>query len=507
MPRPPPMANDGPFNGHEGQPSLVSRNLTRELETFCFAESYASGLGDLGGSSEDEGDLDFASHYAVMRSPSMKERNPKAHRRLPPRIRSAIAEATPHLPEGSSSFFASATNLTKSLIGIGMLAVPRALADGTPAVSVGLLVLCGCTMAFTFFMLGYCAHLTGSTTLPQLWDATIGEDTAVLVELIIFTDTLLSCTAFALLIGDYASICIKGLLPWAPALLQDRSALILLVGLCLLLPLSLMRKLSLLSYSSLVGVSCTIGVFVYVVCDSSRLLFLSVAESSDDQELVAGLSAFEFRPGGLLKGMAIFSCAFMAHFQAPAYYMDLERRSPSRFAALCATAFGAAIFIYALFGLSGLLRFGDAIPGNALAGYPLSKPVILMFLGMSLSVAASFPLIFRGLREASLRLIGRASGRYWSSDSTAGTVVTTSMVLTVCLMATQIQDLSAAVGLIGSISGACLTLIFPGIMMMHIKKRKTPGFSKLAKVLVAFGFVQGLSSAFVVISRDIIGSG
>ena len=154
---------------------------------------------------------------------------------------------------GSSCFWTSVANVTKpaprvqqlvgvlrSLVGIGMLTLPRAVAEAASPSLVtwpgpGLyifpcflwckvtlseailgLFLCGLLSAISFFFLGYCAHVTGTETLPHLWEETVGPESAFFVEGVVpfgrvstfkslprLVDTGLSCVAFALLIGDY----------------------------------------------------------------------------------------------------------------------------------------------------------------------------------------------------------------------------------------------------------------------------------------------------------------
>jgi len=487
------------------QQTIRKRSFSINLQDYCFAGSFAAGLDEFGEDSDQaehgEGsrqrspspDVRFAAEYGALR--------PRDNHKL--EVTSGAASPITVAPglrvEGSSSFIVSAANLTKSLVGIGMLALPRALADGGPLLGTSALLACGTAQAFSFFMLGYCAHLTGSATLPQLWDATVGPRTSAVVEVVIATDTLLSCTAFALLIGDYTSKSIGGLFPELPAHMCSHSTLVMVVGVSILLPLCLVQRLSLLRFSSIAGLICTLYVFLYVVSD------FGYQALSGEGLAQAFPAAGRARPGGLLRSTAIFAVAFMAHFNAPAFYADLKHRSPSRFAGVCAVAYGAAFLIYLAFGLSGLGRFGARVPGNALAAYGLSTPVLLMWLGMGLCVTASFPLVFGALRGAALRLAGRACG--WEIDhaSAFGRAVATFMVLGILCAGASIRDLSAVVSLCGSLSGFFLGLIFPGLIMLGMKKRKTARFTAVAHSLVVLGGALAASASALVLGQDALG--
>merc|ERR1711933_529057 len=142
---------------------------------------------------------------------------------------------------------------------------------------------------------------------------------------------------------------------------------------------------------------CTLYVFSHVVGD-----FAMGASEGPVQ-----LHWLRLRPAGLLSGTARFAVAFMAHFNAPAFYADMKGRRPSRFAAMAFIAYSAAFMIYCSFGFSGYGRFGESVPGNALASYERSRSVLLMWLGMGVCMVASFPLLFAALRDALMRLLSR----------------------------------------------------------------------------------------------------
>jgi len=340
--------------------------------------------------------------------------------------------------------------------------------------------------------------------LPKLWEATIGKSTVLFVELVIIIDTLLSCVAFALLIGDYSTKSIGGLLPQAHPLFQSRFFLVLLVSIFILLPLCLAggRRLGLLKFSSIAGLVCTMYVFIYVAVDC--FLFRLAAEGGDaaDAELAMTMRA-RARPAGILRSGAMFALAFMAHFNAPAFYADLKDHSPSRFAAVCATAFGAAFWIYLVFGLCGIARFGLNVPGNALQAYELSKPVLMMWVGMGLCVSASFPLVFAALRDSLLRVVKRASGVRISANGRADTAITSFLVVTTALAGAKLQDVSTVCALCGALSGAALAFIFPGAIMLNIKRHQTAAFVIAGRGLIIFGSILGVSSFLVVVYQDI----
>jgi len=385
-------------------------------------------------------------------------------------------------------------------VGIGMLTLPRAVAEAaSPSVAMVGLLLCGALCAVSFFFLGYCAHLTNTETLPRLWEQTIGHSSTFFVEIIVLVDTGLSCVAFALLIGDYMAKSVAGLCPQLPAEVTSRRTLVAVVTLVALIPLCVKRRFSLLRVSSIAGLICTLYVFLYVTLDAIAFLLGDPINLEN-----AGKMAGPCDWLGALRSFGIYSCAFMAHFNAPAFYADLEGRSPMKFAKVCGAAYCLAFLIYAAFGLAGFARFGPDVPGNALTAYDLDTKVLLMWLGMALCMAASFPLVFFAHRDALRRLLGRSLG--WPEDHRSvhhGTVTELTVVSVVVLAAAGalLEDVSFVVSLCGACSGACLAFILPGAIMLNMSLRKdaTLRLPNLAKTFISLGIVLGFLSTVAVL--------
>jgi len=459
-----------PVRGRTGLP----RNFSSKLDDYCFGGSFAAGL-------EDELDSPFAAEYASLR----------------PRTNGKTLALPLQKPEtASSSFWTSVANLAKSLIGIGMLTLPRAFADASsPLVATALLFCFGALAATSFFILGYCAHLTGTETLPRLWEATVGPGSVAVVEIIVLVDTSLSCIAFALLIGDYASRSVGGLFPGVPEFLRSRKVLVGMVTLWLLIPLCTKRRFSFLRFSSMAGLVCTLYVFLYLLADSVLFMMASGADTES-------ITSIHIYPGGLLRSVAIYACAFMAHFNAPAFYADLKGASPSKFASLCGTAYAIAFLVYAVFGFFGFCRFGQSSPGNILTAYASSKPVLLMWLGMGFCVTASFPLVFAAHRDASLRLLGRLRGWQLDQDGSTSYAITVALVVIMAGFGAYLEDVSVVVSLCGAMSGACLALVFPGAVMLKLDlgKEKTAVFKRIATAFIVLGVAIGLLSSWAILS-------
>lgn len=305
-------------------------------------------------------------------------------------------------------------------------------------------------------------------------------------------DTGLSCVAFALLIGDYMAKSVNGLCPSLPDELKSRRMLVAAVTIFALIPLCLKRRFSLLRVSSIAGLVCTLYVFLYVTLDA-----LSYIVTEGDPIASQWPDVF-----GFLRSFGIYSCAFMAHFNAPAFYADLEGKSPVVFAQVCGAAYILAFLIYAAFGLAGFARFGPEVPGNALTGYTLDTKVLFMWFGMGLCVVASFPLVFFAHRDALRRLLCRILGQHTDDHREHwghGHAFTVVSVVVLATAGAVLEDVSFVVSLCGACSGACLAFVLPGAIMLKMgigkSKIKMP---RVAKAFILLGVLLGFLSTVAV---------
>jgi amino acid permease len=61
--------------------------------------------------------------------------------------------------------------------------------------------------------------------------------------------------------------------------------------------------------------------------------------------------------------------AFLAHFNAPTFFHDLQRKSVPRFRAVVNAAFGISTSVFAAMMVFGFGTFGSATAGNVFVNY------------------------------------------------------------------------------------------------------------------------------------------
>lgn len=387
-----------------------------------------------------------------------------------------------------SSLGTSMLNLSKNIIGAGMLSLPYAMKGaGVLPFLLGIVTM-GALNAYTFFLLGWCCQATGATSFGELWSKTFGRRSAWLADVSVLLNNSLACLAYCVLIGDFLSKALAGLLPNTP-LLHDRGADLVLVAALVLVPLSLLRDLAPLRFGSVAGLGATLYVFLLLVKDCSQ-----------DADLgSAGAVARNLAPARIdfFQALALFSSAFMAHYNSPKFYSQLQNPSLPRFATLVGGAFGLALVVFILFGFCGFAIFGFAVEGNVLKNYGGGAQVMLAWLSMAFSVAFTYPLVFSTFRDScaallsSFGLLKDASSDRFRIPFTVGAVALT------VLGGTVFSNVAIVNGVKGAILSACLAFIYPASIHLKLTAAEGPKASPRTKAMRAgsvFLIVVGVAS-------------
>jgi amino acid permease len=287
----------------------------------------------------------------------------------------------------SSSIPKSTFNLAKNIMGAGAISLPgsiTALGDVKGAIfpALGILIIMGILSACTFSIIGLECERYGASSFEEVWAKTIGEKSIWVISSSVAITTVLACLAYSMIIGDLVSA--LAVSAGATGLLAKRSASILGVTGAVVAPLCFLKSLASLSFTSLLGVFGVVfstAVMGLRYFDGSYLA--PAAKGAAGGRYFAELSktmkpAFGTVSGGWkLDHMAflVLSClgtAFLAHFNAPTFYANLERRDTKRFNRVVAYGFGTSMLVFAGMMAFGFGTFGAATLGNVFVNYASS---------------------------------------------------------------------------------------------------------------------------------------
>lgn len=407
--------------------------------------------------------------------------------------------------EGSTSTMKAAIfNLVKGIVGAGVLSLPAGVAafgDNKSAIipGVALVTIAGILSGYNFSLIGRVCAYTGATSYAGAWENSIGEATAWIPAGACTCKTFLAILAYSMILAETFQGIFSGL--GIPA---TRSQSLIGLTCTVLLPLCLMKNLASLAPFSLLGI---IGMVLTVVCMGVRYIDGSYALPAGKflKDLSAkplfgtkGASAV-FTPNSFIL-VCMLSTAYMAHFNAPKFYNELENNTIERFNTLVSTSFTISIIVFSIATALGFATFGGNSAGFILSNYSSKDSLIgLSRILVAFALIFTYPLVFVGCRDGFLSLFRVPKEKQTDAFLNKLTLFLLSLV-TVAAM--NLKDLSFVLSFGGATLGNALIYILPALMFKKAVKDMGEGASPALKNEVYFT----LFSAALGVGMGIVGS-
>ena len=362
-------------------------------------------------------------------------------------------------------------NLVKAIVGVGVLSLPAGVAafGNAPSAIVPAIVLIGIIgilSAFGFSTIGRVCSYTGATSYKEAWSLSVGEESSWIPGWSTTIKTFMACTAFSMVLADTFSALLGT---------QRTPTLVALTGL-VLLPLCLLKDLSSLAPFSLLGVLgmgyTAIAMAVRYLDGTYKLpggsLVTQVAENLQPSFGEKGMEAVLSAPSLIL--VCMLSTAYLAHFNAAKFYIELKNNTMQRFNRVVSWSFGISILLMGTMAALGFLTFGENSAGLVLNNYSTND---LWMSGSRIAVAISlvfsYPLAFTGCRDGLLALLK-------SSDEQRSpmqlNIITVALLSVITLLACTLKDVSFVLAFAGATLGNALTYVYPAIMYRAVVKNQ-----------------------------------
>lgn len=366
-----------------------------------------------------------------------------------------------------------------------------------------LITLIGGISAYGFSLIGRVCSYTGSQSYRDAWSQSVGDSTSWIPAATCTFKTCFAVLSYSMILADT----IRALL-FTAGIETTRTLALLGITSTTLLPLCLLKNLSSLAPFSLMGIA---GMFYTAIAMAIRYLGgaykLGVpAVKRGNAAVPAGKYladvAANYKPtfgdvgaaGALSPNVFILICllstAYMAHFNAPKFYVELKDNTIKRYNTVVGSSFGISVFIFALVGSLGFLTFGSASSGLILNNYS-SKDVLMSLsrIAVTISIVFSFPLVFVGARDGWLDLLKVPMEKRTDSVLTK----TTLAILTgITLIASQLKELAFIMSLAGATLGNALIYVYPALMFRSAVKAMGEKASKGLKREVPFAMFSAL---------------
>ena len=423
--------------------------------------------------------------------------------------------ATSAKEKGGASVSESTFNLVKNVVGAGVLSLPSGVAAGTGLVpAIALALLLGVFSACTFALLGRLCESTSARSFSRLGEATLGPRFGRLLAATCTAKTFFTCLAYSLVLSDaVVAILAAG---GAPASLARRAPVLIGLSTLVLYPLCARADLSRLASISLIG-SCAMLyaiAFMALRCvDGSYApggrFFVSLPAHLRPA-FDASRTAWTITPQTLVLACGL-STAFMAHYNAPAYYAGLERHSVPRFNVVVGRSFGAASGIFVAAMTIGYVTFGTASQGLILNNYSTDDTLATSVrIALAASIACTYPLAFTGLRDGVLSLAETEH-----ATSLERRRLNVALLGAITVLALLVDDVGFVNALGGSIFGAVLIYVYPAALFLLAERqpagrgrRRAPRAAsasqlevRLAQATVGFGVLLSIVGSLVTVTQ------
>ena len=400
---------------------------------------------------------------------------------------------------GSATIPNEVFNLVKAIVGVGVLGLPAGIAAFGNAPSavfpaIALIALIGILSGYGFATIGRVCALTQATSYREAWSQSVGSGTAWIPAWSTTLKTFLACLAFSMVLGD----------TFASLLGTVRTPTLLGVTVGVLLPLCWLKNLSSLAPFSLLGV---VGMAYTALAMTVR--YLDGSYSVPNGPLVMQV-AEHLRPSFGSRGwqsvaspqalllVSMLSTAYMAHFNAPKFYLELQNNTMPRYYTVVAWSFGISILLMGGMAGLGFLTFGGACRGLVLEHYASSDAwMALSKAAVAVSLVFSYPLAFQGCRDGVLDLCKIKP----TNAVLNGTTIALLGVLTT--LAILLKDVSFVLAISGATLGNLLTYVYPAIMLhCAVKDRsKARGSLTASYVSAVLGVVMGIVGAKLALDK------
>ncbi len=370
----------------------------------------------------------------------------------------------------------STFNLAKNIVGAGVLSLPNGIAyfsDCTNSLVPAniLLFLTGTISAYSFSLIGRACAQHRTTNFQDTWAKSVDPSTAKLINGGITLMCFFTVLSYSIIIGDSFTGLAKGFN--LPEIFASRTSVILFMTTFALLPLCSLQNLSALAPFSLLGLGGVLYTAAYMTMrylqkyySPGGTMFSMIPPSSQP---IFDRSTGRFFSKKTFKLLSMLGTSYIAHFNAPKFYSELENATIARYNIVVGSAFMIAMFFFSLIMSVGFLTFGGNCMGLILNNYASSDlGASFARLAIGGAILTSYPFAFSALVDGLLDL----RQVYGDNRSKLVRPYTIGLLTLVTAMALIFKDVGFVNGLSGALFGCLLLMVLPALMNINNINKK-----------------------------------
>jgi amino acid permease len=183
--------------------------------------------------------------------------------------------------------------------------------------------------------------------------------------------------------------------------------------------------------------------------------------------------------------VSLLSTAFMAHYNAPKFFLELHNNTLFRYNTVVAVSFFVSFLLFVAVASFGFATFGKSCAGLVLNNYANDDKLMrLSRIAVTLSLLFSYPLAFVGVREGLLDLL-KVEKR---SDSLQNGV-TVLLLSLITWLAYTLTDLRQLLAFNGATWGNAVIYLLPTYMFIQCARKIRPELRKEVSVVALTGLI------------------
>ncbi|KAH8550289.1 transmembrane amino acid transporter protein-domain-containing protein [Umbelopsis sp. PMI_123] len=368
---------------------------------------------------------------------------------------------------GTASALSSIINLSNTILGTGMLAMPSAVASVGLIPGMFVIVFSGITSSLGLYFLSKAAARTEGREASFFAVSQLTWPSAA-----VFLISLSQSNVLVLIIKTIFN-------PSADLdYLLDRRLWITVFMVTIVGPLSFSRKLDSLKYTSVIALFAVAYLCLIVMWHFFSPDFPTAP--SEEIELVHFSTKF-------FTSLPVFVFAFTCHQNIFSVYNEQKDNSQKKINTVIASSIGTAIFLYEGIAIMGYLSFGKAVMGNIILEYPASLFVTGGRVAIVILVLLSYPLQCHPCRNSLDKVLSFNSApvdengaKVLSPPSTAKFIaMTMGILITTYCVAITMTKLDIVLAFVGSTGSTVISFILPAMFYLKLHEGQPWTFSKI----------------------------
>eukprot|EP01018_Ginkgo_biloba_P000989 Gb_25787 [translate_table: standard] len=408
----------------------------------------------------------------------------------------------------NATFSGAVLNLSTTIIGAGIMALPATMKILGLILGLSLLVLVGLLTNLSIeFLLRFSKAGKAISYRGVMADA-FGRPGGILLQICIIVKTLGILMIYMIIIADVVSGTSSNGVHHAGVLEEwfgvcwwtGRTAALFLTTILILVPLVSFRHVDSLKFTSALSVALAV---IFVVITAGITIFKFVSGDIHMPRLLPNV-VDQASFWKLFTVVPVMVTAFICHYNVHPICNELE--NPSEMQAVVRTSLTLCSTVYIATSFFGYLLFGDQNMDDVLANFDtdLGVPYSVILnnivrISYAVHLMLVFPVIHFALRLNVDGLIF-PSAQSITSDAKRFVLITAGLMGFVFVGATFIPSIWDAFQFTGATAAVCLGFIFPGAIVLRdacgISRRKDKG---LALIMIVLAVI----SSWIAVSSDI----